>query len=223
MILKEDYSMKKNVHYALLEDIQKYIPDDEMEKVFPFGFEVTYDGKTDQSVITFLRDYYNSHLPVDLTAWARVNEPSETLIYGKELGPQLCFIRDQLATIFYNSWNYYEKDPVMVISTHMSKSVTLPVYRLYVTKYNLEIIIRANFYNWIISINSEKPLDFDCMELFDTNRFIPYYYCEGFPKSNCYGSYENNHSRFTVDITSKYDVYTFFYLLNNCLKNRNKE
>ena len=215
--------MKKNVHYALLEDIQKYIPKNTRKKLFPNGFEKVYDDSTDPSVITFLRAYYNSHLPVDVTAWVRVNEPSDKLLYGKELGPQLCFVRDVLAPIFYDSWKECEKDPVMVISTHMSKSVTLPVYRLYITKYNLEIIIRANFYNWIISINSEKPLDFDCMELFEINKFIPDYYCEGFPKSKCYGSYESNHSKFTVDITSKYDVYTFFYLLNNCLKNRNKE
>lgn len=210
--------MKKNVHYALLEDIQKYIPKNTRKKVFPDGFEKVYDGNTDRSVITFLRNYYNSHLPVDVTAWVRVNEPSEKLIYGKELGPQVCFVRDALAPIFYDSWKEYEKEPVMVISTHMSKSVTLPVYRLYITKYNLEIIIRANFYNWIISIKSEKPLDFDCMGLFDTKKVISSNYCEGFPEENCYGSYESNHSQFTVDITSRYDVYTFFYLLNNYLK-----
>ena len=207
--------MSKPVHYAILEDMKKY-------GLNPSNYLKTSD-KTDPTVIDFLREYYNRNLPIDATAWMRVNKPSETLIYGKELGTQLCFVRDTLTSIFYASWEECEKEPVMVISTHMSKSVTLPVYRLYINKYNIEIIIRCNFYNWIISINSEKPLDFDCMELFDANNVIPDYYCEGFPKDKCYGSYANSHTQFTIDITSKYDVYTFFFLLNNYLKNKYNE
>lgn len=209
--------MKENISYSLFEDMQKYIPKSTIKDVFPEGLNI--GDTTDPAIIMFLNNYYASHLPVDVTAWFRVNKPSETLIYAKGLGTQVCFVRDTLYSIFY-SYEEAEHNPVMVISTHTSKSVKLPVYRIHLKEYNIEIILRYNFYNWIISINSEKPLDFDHMGLFDQTRVITHHYCEGFPKDKVYGCYQDNQSKFTIDIESQYDVYTFFYLLNNYLKNR---
>lgn len=207
--------MSKLVHRAILEDMKKY-------GLKPSNYQETYD-KTDPSVITFLRDYYDKNLPVDVTAWVRVNEPAESLIYGQRLGTQVCFVRDTLGELFFKTWEEAEKNPPMVISTHMSKSVTLPVYQIYLKKYNVRITLRYNFYNWIISINSERPLDFDYMGLFDAKEVISHCYCEGFPKCEVYGCYADDHSKFTIDIASYYKVYTFFYLLNNYLENRDKK
>ncbi|MBQ8043544.1 MAG: hypothetical protein IJ272_05275 [Clostridia bacterium] len=212
--------MEKNVHYDLFDDIKKYVPKSEIKEVFPEGIKET--AFTDPAVITFLRYYYDSHLPVDVTAWVRVNKPSETLLYAKGFGTQVCFVRDTLYSIFY-SYEEAEHNPVMVISTHISKSVRLPVYRIHLKEYNIEIILRYNFHNWIISIDSERPLDFDHMGLFDQTEVITHQYCEGFPKNKVYGCYQDDPTRFTIDITSQYDVYTFFYLLNNYLKNIDKK
>lgn len=76
-------------------------------------------------------------------------------------------------------------------------------------------MLRYNFYNWIISIKSDKPLDFDYMGLFNPSEVIPEVYCEGIPKDKIYGSYEENHSQFTIDIVSKYDLYTLFSYSKN--------
>lgn len=154
--------MKKQVHYSELEDMQKYIKDFNSD-----DYERSIDC-TDPSVTAFARNYYDKHLPVDLTAWVRVNRPDEKLIYGKFLGDQVCFVRD-------------------------------------------------TFYDWKISVKSEKPLDFDYMDLFDSKKVIPSIYCEGFPKDKVYGSYEQNPSQFTVEICSHYNVYTFIFLLKNYL------
>ena len=207
--------MSKLVHYAILDDMKKYGLD-------PSNYQVTCD-KTDPSVIAFLRRYYDMNLPVDVTAWVRVNEPAESLIYGKGLGTQVCFVRDTLGELFYETCEETDKNPTMVISTHVSKSVTLPVYQIHLKKYNVRITLRYNFYNWIISINSEKPLNFDYMDLFDPKEVILDCYCEGFPKDEVYGCYADDHSKFTIDISSYYNAYTFFYLLNNYLENRDKE
>ena len=58
---------------------------------------------------------------------------------------------------------------------------------------------------------------FDSMGLFNPSEKIPAVYCEGFPRNNVYGSYEQNHSQFTIELSSNYDVYTFIFLLKNYL------
>jgi len=202
--------MKKRVNYTEMEDMQKYI-----EGFNPDDYE--YGGETDPSVIAFARDYYDKHLPVDVTAWIRVNEPDEKLIYGKGLGKQVCFVRDEICKILSSNYDEWKNNPPMVISTHYSKSVKLPVFRIYLEKYGIEIILRDNFYDWKISVKSDKPLDFDYMGLFNPTKKILDIYCEGFPQDKVYGSYEENHKEFTIEIASDYDLYTFIFLLKNYL------
>ena len=196
--------------------MQKYVPKSTIDDIYPEGFEI--GDITDPSIITFLSNYYDSHMPVDVTAWFRVNKPSDTLIYANELAPQVKFVRDTICSIFSDLYEEDEPNPPMVIGTHKSKSVRLPVYRIYLKKYNIEIILRCNFYNWIISINSSQPLIFDNLRLFNKGLRIGHQYCEGFPKDKIYGSYYNDQSKFTFKLNSKYEVFTYFYLLSHYLR-----
>lgn len=203
--------MKKQVHFAELEDMQKYI------KGFnPDDYESCCQN-TDPSVVEFVRNYYDKHLPVDVTAWIRVNEPDKNLIYAEGLGDQVCFVRDTLCELLRSTYKEWRDNPPLVISTHNSKSVKLPVFQINLEKYGIEMVLRYNFYDWKISIKSDKPLDFDCMGLFNPTQEIPYHYCEGFPKNKVYGSYEQSHSQFTIEIHSHYKLYTFIFLLKNYL------
>lgn len=203
--------MKKQVHYSELEDMQKYIKDFNSD-----DYERSIDC-TDPSVTAFARNYYDKHLPVDLTAWVRVNRPDEKLIYGKFLGDQVCFVRDTLCFLLFPTYEEWKDNQPLVISTHYSKSVKLPIFQINLKKFGIELVLRYNFYDWKISIQSEKPLDFDYMDLFDSKKVIPSIYCEGFPKDKVYGSYEQNPSQFTIEICSHYNVYTFIFLLKNYL------
>lgn len=203
--------MKKQVHYAIMEDMKKYVAD-----FNPRDYEET-SNRTDYFVTEFLREYYDNHLPVDVTAWMRVNEPRKELIFAKGLSEQVCLVRDMLCSLLHPSYEEWYSNPPMVISTHCSKSVKLPVFQIKLEKYGIEIILRYNFYDWKVSVNSEKPLDFDFMGLFDENKEILSVYCEGFPLDKVYGSYKKNKSKFTIKISSHYNLYTFFYLLKNHL------
>ena len=203
--------MKKRVHYSELEDMKKYI-----QGFNPDDYESCAD-RTDPSVTSFVRDYYDKHLPVDVTAWIRVNEPDKKLIYAKGLGNQVCFVRDVLCEMLMPTYEDFINNQPMVISTHYSKSVKLPVYQINMEKYGIEMVLRYNFYDWKISVKSDKPLNFDYMGLFDPNEEISDLYCEGFPKNKVYGSYEQNHSQFTIEIGSRYNLYTFVFLLKNYL------
>ena len=203
--------MKKRVHYAELEDMQKYI-----EGFNPDDYE-SCGERTDPSVIAYARDYYDKHLPVDVTAWIRVNEPDENLIYAKGLGDQVCFVLDRLCQLLRSTYEEWRDNPPLVISTHYSKSVKLPVFQINLEKYGIEMVLRYNFYDWKISVKSDKPLDFDYMGLFNPTEEISYLYCEGFPRDKVYVSYEQSHSQFTIEIGSHYDLYTFIFLLKNYL------
>jgi hypothetical protein len=212
IILKEKY-MKKLVHYAILDDMKKYIKDFD-----PNDYDLSYTGDTDPSVLKYARDYYASHLPVDVTAWVRVNKPNDNLIYKDGLAEQVCFVRDTLGGRLLGNYFESERNPIMVISTHTSKSVLLPVYQITLPKHGIEIILRYNFYDWKISIASEEPIECDFMGLFDEKQRIPAIYCEGFPYDKVYGSYAENHSKFTFEIGTNYDLYTLMFLLKKCLE-----
>lgn len=211
-IIFKEKKMKKLVHYAILEDMKKYIKGFSSQ-----DYDISYMGNSDPSVIEYARNYYASHLPVDITAWIRVNKPDDKLIYKDGLGQQVCFVRDTLGNLLFTDYAEKEINPIMVISTHTSKSVLLPVYQIKIPKHGIEMILRYNFYDWKISIASNKPIECDFMGLFDTKQRIPAIYCEGFPENKVYGSYSENHSKFTFALNTEYNLYTFMFLLNKYL------
>lgn len=206
--------MKKQVHYSIFEDMMKYIPRQELK-----NFEKT-TNKTDSSVVSWLQEYYDHHLPVDVTAWVRVNEPNANLIYKDGLGEQVHFIRDIIGRLLFPSYESWKANPPLVIATHTSKSVKLPVYLIQSKKYGVEMILRNNFYDWKVSIKSDSPLDFDYMELFDPSKEVSKYCCEGFPVDKIYGAYSENNTKFTVEIYSNYELYTFIFLLIKHLQSK---
>lgn len=203
--------MKKRVHYADLENMKKYIDDFD-----PDEYESCTE-KTDPTVVDYVRDYYDKHLPIDVTAWMRVNEPNENLFYAKGLGEQIRFVQNIICSLLMPNYEEAIDNPPLVISTHYSKSVKLPVFQINLKKYGIEIVLRNNFYDWKISIKSNNPLDFDHMGLFNPEEEISYLFCEGFPKDKVYGSYNQNHSKFTIEISNHYKLYTFMFLLKNYL------
>ena len=209
--LRRENIMKKKVRYAELEDMQRYI-----EGFNPDDYEKTWDY-TDPSVIEYAREYYDNHLPVNVTAWMRVNEPASNLIYADGLREQVSFIRDTINYMLNPSYEEGYKNEPLVISTHKSKSVKLPVFQINLKKYGIELVLRYNFYNWKVSVKSEKPLNFDFMGLFNPSERIHSIYCEGFPKDKVYGCFKENPAQFTIRIESHFELYTFFFLLKNYL------
>lgn len=208
-------SDKLKVQSYLLEDMKKYV-----KNFNPEDYEEALEN--DPAAILQLRDYYDEHLPVGVTAWIRVNKPEERLIFKQECDDQVCFVRDVLSDkLIFADMAWDEHDEPMVISHHYSKSVKLPVFKITREDCGIEFILRCNIYDWKISVKSDKPLDFDFMDLFDTKKVVSKHCCEGFSEDEIYGSYEQDHSKFTIEISSDYDVYAFFFLLRNYLKIKN--
>lgn len=92
------------------------------------------------------KEYYSKHLPIDLLTWMRIYEPKNEMCYKNGYWSQTIFVRDEINKLFYPKYEDYKANPVKVISTHRSKSIILPVYYIFLEKYNTKIIMRNNFY-----------------------------------------------------------------------------
>jgi len=196
-------------NYYLLDDMEKYNLDFDRSK---------YENKEVEEIIEEFREFYSNRLPIDATTWIRVNSPSDNMIYKQGFSDQVCFVRDTINQLFYNSYEELEANPVLVINTHTSKSIKLPVYKINLKKYNLSMIIRNNFHNWKVSVISEKEINVDFMDLFEEDEVIHSVYCEGFEKNQVFGCFKDNKKQFTVEIYDRNRLFTFMYLLNNYLR-----
>ena len=162
-----------------------------------------------------------------LNEWWMKNEPDEKLIYRDRLDDQCIFIRDRIMTglfldictdfnkckSFSRQNKIYVTFQPYIISTHYSKSVRLPVFELNLDKIGLKIILRDNFYDWCISVESENPIDdIDWLGLVDPRKKG---YFEGFPQERIYEPYyaDRNNKKFSIVLNTDYDLYTFMRII----------
>lgn len=163
-----------------------------------------------------------------LNDWWMKNEPDENLLYRDGLTHQCVFIRDRIMSrLFIHICTDYDKCKSFtdkeieiyelfhpnVISSHRSKSVKLPVFELDLERIGLKIILRCNFYDWCISVESENPMDnIDWLGLID---YKCKGYFEGFPKDRIYEPYysDRNNQKFSVVLKDDYELYTFMIII----------
>lgn len=147
-----------------------------------------------------------------LREWIDGNHPDEKLIYKDGLYRQAEIVERMAAQLLHKVrldgdtlYKQY-KNMIKVISTHTSKSVLLPVY--YIAWRGAEFVIRYNFHNWIVSVNSfnQRP-DFEGAV---NEKEVVSCYAEGFPIEYVFGSYAKNKSQFTCEFEDEYDTMFFF-------------
>lgn len=154
--------------------------------------------------------------PVDLQDWFSVSRPDDNLIYAKGFVRQVMFVRDSIADGLFGT-------KAVVISTHRSKSVLLPVYVIDRKDLGLTIVLRDNFYNWKLSVMSQRPALADFTGLFKVvppfepeysgNPLSPVYF-EGFPKCLVFGYYATSDWRvWSAEIWGDNPLWTALFLL----------
>lgn len=208
----------------LMEDLKKYYPD--------FQYR-DFENMSEEYFIQFARKYYRDHLPVDISTWIRVNHAEEKLIFKDSLIKQVCFMRDRIAQDLFLEPEYkqlkrlkkihsgdseiFEKEfQPMVIGTHRSKSVLLPVTEINLKSVGVKIVMRNNIYDWCVSIESEKEIHCDFKGLITSEKG----YFEGFPTNRVYDNYsEKNRKNFSFCIQGYYELYTLLFLLKDYLYN----
>jgi len=150
-----------------------------------------------------------------LQEWANANNPDDNLKWKDSFWRQIIFVRDTIPRVLwregFDPHKWFEEysnidDMVQVISTHTSKSIKCPVYQL---KFRgMTFTMRDNFYDWKVSVTSRIPLDIDFEELFDGSKEIHHVYCEGM--SEVYGAFDNNKSKFTIELSNDKELWFFF-------------
>ena len=152
-----------------------------------------------------------------LLHWQRTNDLDDNLIYKKAAENQEIFMRDDVG-------HNLLKSHVFVISTHMSKSCRLPVY--YIKMMNgIKVIMRGNFYDWKLSIDSPVDLPANCIPnncVSDgIKNKISDCYCEGFKNNWVFDKYnpENPGKQFTIECPDKLRMYVVLHSLNSCIPN----
>ena len=161
-----------------------------------------------------------------LQEWAMANQQADTLIYKDGYWDQIMFVRDTIAGLLSSTWEEYQivQASARVISTHTSKSVLLPVFRLELAD-GTAFTMRCNYYNWKVSVSSPCAVEADFMGLFDPDERIHNVYCEGFLDELVYGPYRENKGQFTIELPSgNYHLFMFFWIFaHHVLGNRNKD
>jgi hypothetical protein len=131
---------------------------------------------------------------------------------------QISFIRDVIwqAMPMEEDEPMKFKDNIEVVSTHISKSVVLPVYRFkwrHITFY-----ARDNFHNWMLSCIipfSQHSINFERVG-FRTHERVgtP----EGFAPEWVFDCFNANRNQFTICMYSDYEFYSFLKILTWSLR-----
>lgn len=154
----------------------------------------------------------------ELQAWMNENMPEEKMYYYAPALDQMIFVRDALALLFTPP-DTHERHIVRVVGTHMSKSILLPVYSL--ANDTLEIRIRYNFYDWILSVKADPPIDVEFGSgLFTPGAEVRSIFAGGFETEWIFGPPSPDYlvKQFTVSPHNQYALWAMVYLVTEAQK-----
>jgi hypothetical protein len=128
---------------------------------------------------------------VPLQEWISSQTVADEMLWKGAFGYQMMFLRDTLLPLIGRGLPYQKLgDVAQVISTHRSKSIVLPVVSYERPDIGLRLVVRQNFYNWKLSVISERSTKDNLTEslfprLFYTTPPVDESYT-GDPLANCY-------------------------------------
>ena len=207
---------KPTVRSHIFEDMKKYVKD-----LQPDDYIVSDFFQTSEAVYTFLREYYDSNLPVSLKAWYRVNNIDEGLTTGETIQEEVKCIFE-IEGMF--TTNYKRPIDADVIGTYIVCAVLKrPIYHISIEEYGLDLVLKKCSGNWRISIKSKIPIEFEYYELFDPKFKVYWYNEDDFPKESIYKSYDEDHCEFTIELNSNNMLFMYMYLLKYYLDHKKEE
>ena len=166
---------------------------------------------------------------VKLQEWISAQTIKDEMLWKGAFGDQVSFVRDRLSALVCGDIEreYMECccDHTHVISEHHSKSISLPVYEI--ERPGLKLILRNNFYNWKLSVISDKPIEADFTGLFITSpptepdytgdSLHPVYF-EGFPTDLIFGYYDtSDKKKWSAEIHDDYFLMAVIFLIMRSL------
>jgi len=154
---------------------------------------------------------------IPLQEWISTNIPEKKMYWKDSWSQQVQFVRDVIPRLLCNpngSDYMTVRDNITVISTHMSKSIDLPVYCI---KANGDkFIMRNNFFDWKVSVETHNihNIDFEKLGVINkTSTQIHQVYCEGFKDEWVYKPYDEDKWKYTIEINDDFKLKLFFWLI----------
>jgi hypothetical protein len=162
-------------------------------------------------------------LRISLRDWMEANLPRDEMLWRGSAVDQMVFVRETLNQLVWTGVPWADRGEPMVISTHRSKSIDLPVYELSRPDVGIRLVMRDNFYNWKLSVLSERPLDVDLSGLCKTTPpvdrnytgdALSEVYFEGFPSNLVFGYLDaSDRRRFSAELFGREGVWTAVFLI----------
>lgn len=163
---------------------------------------------------------YANGTPLQVWLRNKLTEPKNHFFAWDAMVDQVCFVRDRL--------NWMLKAETHVISTHMSKSVEFPVYRISNKEKGFYLFLRGNLYDWKLSVLSTTPImpppgNSSMFRGFideASTRLLNRCYFEGFPEDLVFQPYAVDQSRWSAMVGSDYSLWAVCALLSDALFGR---
>ncbi len=163
---------------------------------------------------------------VPLQQWISSQTVGDEMLWKGAFGHQVGFMRDRLNYLLASGLEAMPEDLATVISTHMSKSIRLPVVSFNRPDLGIRFVVRDNFYNWKLSVVDETRRirrgapDFTGLfktrpppEPDYTGDPLAYVYFEGFPGDLVFGYYDaSDGSRWSAEISGNNEMWTTLFL-----------
>ena len=153
-----------------------------------------------------------------LQDWANAHEPKDEMLWKRGYWDQIVFVRDEIHRLFVVTYEESKKNPVMVVSTHTSKSIELPVYSIKIP--GIEVRMRYNFYDWKVSIRSDLPVPDVFHNIINKGEKVHQVYFEGFQNDWIFGSYREDPHQFSVEIGNEYNLYAFILAFTDAMRQK---
>lgn len=163
--------------------------------------------------------------PEPLKQWAINNVPKDS-IFTNRFVTALEFIIKILPDLLSDNLNtnadFLSTSRTKVIGVIIVNEITLPIVEI-LHPSGLKITIKYDLFDWVISIDSQKPVAANFGDLFDPDHHVLYSNFFGLTEDRIFPEYGIDHFRFSVRLQNEYEAYTFFWILGEALRLRRKK